>query len=76
MKRKYVAGGFYHKQCSKSMRHKLMDKIRKTYEILGKQAKDKNAAYISKLEKYIDDDTLWILKDWNEFLLERQVQHE
>ena len=66
--------GFYHKQCSKSMRHKLMDKIRKTYEIVGK--KDKNAAYISKLEKYIDDDTLWILKDWNEFLLERQVQHE
>ena len=68
--------GFYHKQCSKSMRHKLMDKIRKTYEIVGKQAKDKNAAYISKLEKYIDDDTLWILKDWNEFLLERQAQHE
>lgn len=35
------------------MRHKLMDKIYKTYEIVGKQA-----------------------KDWNEFLLERQVQHE
>lgn len=75
MKRKYVAGGFYHKQCSKSMRHKLMDRIYKTYEIVGEQAKDKNAAYISKL-KYIDDDTLGILKDYNEFLLERQVQHE